>query len=789
MDNNSLHIFDLLRSKKTPGELFLGCFNYTWEYMKVSYTADCTEALPLTLLDKTICGVLDIDRELTFGDLGAILGLNVDDDPEGGEFTDAAEYSLLHNAINSLLDYNMVERVFERGTLHLTDIGREYYRQGKKFRTTEAKSFSVYFDMTTGVHSKAKALFSEQMGNTLTTIIPRHFKDEQFLKAFIHDQLPDIYDPEVGNSFTNVSCPNQTAKSTTVAVQIGALYDVINQKYRFIPVLDDKVNMSLAEIIASNHKLLEELETKTRIMLSETALEEDPAKQESFEASVLSLLKEADANETTTLVIPQVIEPEEFWQGLSVLVGENDDKVFLKGVTLGETEVKAITALCDNHPRTNVFVSYLNCEEPLPTKHNLFSIQKLVQGDFILCTPSALYALRRYSLHRVFSNVPVDMVFRYDDVKEDFETLLGEFAIGLLPVLYTSTMKYLDSDFEVSKRSVRGIAQCDEKINFLGDYLSKEMADRLHAKKQEVYNRVKLAFEKTLIAKLDAVIAEKDIEEVGKVKELEEIGIKVDDLLKDGDETFILLMEKGRAFKQVLKERERTIKDEVLAKTYIIDTNVFLDDPDILSKINKPSRVILSGQVIQELDKKKNKAEDPSVSANARKAANAIKTMMDKDKGRKDRKKFISTDYGDLTLLPEELQVKKGDNFILSVAVKHRDENPWLLTSDNLFALTAESLGIPAVKLTEYYEKNGLENPKLADKPASSGPKTYMDVWEEIYDEKGTVRLDRFEKGCRSAGITPESLGFADFVSFVEAAPELTLANSAKGTTYVNLKR
>ena len=81
--------------------------------------------------------------------------------------------------------------------------------------------------------------------------------------------------------------------------------------------------------------------------------------------------------------------------------------------------------------------------------------------------------------------------------------------------------------------------------------------------------------------------------------------------MKEGDETYINLMESGRAFKQTLKDRERTIKDELMAKTYIIDTNVFLDDPDILSKFKRPNRVVLSGQVLQELDKKRIKRKIP----------------------------------------------------------------------------------------------------------------------------------------------------------------------------------
>ena len=55
MDNTSIQICNLLRSEKKQNELYIGCTEYSWEYSVLNYTADCTEALPLTLMDKTIC--------------------------------------------------------------------------------------------------------------------------------------------------------------------------------------------------------------------------------------------------------------------------------------------------------------------------------------------------------------------------------------------------------------------------------------------------------------------------------------------------------------------------------------------------------------------------------------------------------------------------------------------------------------------------------------------------------------------------------------------------------------
>ena len=785
MNNDSIQICNLLRKERRQSELYLGYITYYWEYLVAQFKADCTEALPLTLLDKTICGVLNLDGRLDESQLGSILGLNVDDDPGRNAYRDPAEATLLDGAIRSLLDYNMVERDFSNGSIGLTDIGREYYRQGKKFRTTEAKSFYVYFDNTTGAHGAARKIFSEVMGRSQSVIMPPTYKGEQFLKGFIHEQLPSIYDTEKGNSFTNVVAP-PTAKSTRIPVRVGVFYDVTTKGYRYIAVLEDKICPELNGIIATNDALLKELEVHVRVLLNNASTHIDRPSQEEFEASVLESSSPVQAEDDISGMIPSVMEQEELWQCLPLLVDNNERSVFINSLVVGPDECKAILDFCDLRPDTNVFLSFLKCSGDLPFKNNLFYINKESSEDYLLCTSSQTYAIRGYIIHRPDGDLLADMVFRYDEMTFKEDDLRGFFAINLLKKMYTDTMAYLDTDFDISKRSVQSIAKCDSRIMVFHDFINDDAVTKLHDKKQEVFNRVKLAYEKTLVEKLTAITGEKDLDEIEKVKELEEIALRIDEILKDGDETYVTLMETGNAFKKALRERERTIKDELMAKTYIIDTNVFIDDPEILSKIKRPNRIVLSGQVLQELDKKKNKTEKPEVAANVRKATGAINAMREKD--RKAKKKSLLFEYADMSLLPEELQTRKGDNFILGVAMKFRESNPWLITSDNLFSITAESLGIPTVSLADFYTKNGLVPPV---KPSSNTatPKTYMDVFQSIYDAKGYVLLSKFETECLKAGIKPSDLGHESFIELVESDPGLFLSTNSKGTTYVNPKR
>lgn len=787
MDSTSIKICNLLRDVKKQSELYIGHTQYNWDYMVISYSADCTEALPLSLMDKTICGLLNIDGALTTAQLGSILGLNVTSDPANGEYRDTAEATILDRGIRSLLDFGMISRDYSDGVIFLTDIGKEYYNQGKKYRTIEAHTFDVYFDRTTATHGKAKKIFEGVRGRSLPAVTPEIFKDEKYLKTFIHEQLPSIYNPEKGNSFTNVSCPSLT-KVITVPIQIGVLYDVVTKEFRYVAFLEDKICPELSEIISSNAKLREELNLQVRVLLRGPRCVGDMQIQDNFE---LAISGSEDPSSTETgmgSIIPDVMEEEEFWQGLNFLVNKNETDVFIKVGALDEDKSKSIISLCEAHPTTNVFVSYGSNEVVLPQKKNLFQMAGSVDGDYVLCTSEATYSLRGYALKQPDDVIYANMIFRYADPIVDPTMQKGPFAVELIPKMITDTLAFLEINFDITKRSIKAISECDRRINVFEDFLSEETLSLVRKKKQEAFNRVKLEFEKTLIEKLTSVTSAHDLEEINKIKELEEISLKVDEITGEGDETYVTLMELARAYKQMLKDRERTIKDELIAKIYIIDTNVFLEDPDILSKIKRPNRVILSGQVLQELDKKKNKSDDPVIAANARKSVNAITAVREKDK--KAKKKFLDFVYADMSLLPEELQTKKGDNFILGVAMKFKESNPWMLTSDKVLGLTAESIGIPSVTLEDFYTKNGLTAPQSSEhEKASARPSTYVDVFNEIYELKGYVLLTKFEKACKKYGIKPESLGYESFVKLIESDPQFSLSTNAKGVTYINKRR
>ena len=785
---NSASISDLIRKVKTPKELFIGETTYNWEYMIASYTADCTEALPLSIFDKTICGILHIDGAISFETLGDILGLNVKDDPAHYAFRDGAEYSLLYNAIQSLVEFNMVEHDAD-GNLRLTEIGQEYYLKGKKFRITNAKPFKVYLDTTAGNHALARDAFEGVMARSVPSLVPPYCKEEPFLKTFIGEQLPDIYDTEKGNSFTNVLC-DATGNGFTVPVDVAALYDVLSHQTRYIAFVNDEFNGPLTEIIEGNEKMRETLGVQLRVrMHTNHTLPQDQELLESFEKEVANAPATAEGIESVTTLIPSVMEPEEFWQALPLLIGTNEKKVFLQAARIDTLIQKAITSLAEQRPDTSFFLSYSASDNILPDKKNLFILNGMRNEDFLCCTEGITYALRAYPVLIEGEPTFAQMVFRYQDARVDCDKIRAEFANELLPRLYTDTLNFLEWTFEPTRRWVNTITHCDSHLAVFSDFLSDEYKERLKKKKQETLNQVKLAYEKTLVDQATNLLASINLDTIEDIAQIDEFRGKLSAILKDTDDSYITLQETVKPIMNALREREMYIREEKMSKYFIIDTNVFLDDPDILSKIPRRDHVVLAAKVITELDKMKLKSADPDRASNARKAVRALKEQIKKDKT--SRRKLIELCTANMSLLHQEFREEKGDNYILGVAVQYKDKNPFLITSDNVFSLAAEMEQIPTMTLQEFYEKIAGKDAGAA--PASPVPtvggKTYLDIYDELYNKRGYVIVPSYKKALQQAGLTPSALGYDSYEDFLAAAPEFYLSNDKKsGQTYINKK-
>jgi rRNA-processing protein FCF1 len=71
----------------------------------------------------------------------------------------------------------------------------------------------------------------------------------------------------------------------------------------------------------------------------------------------------------------------------------------------------------------------------------------------------------------------------------------------------------------------------------------------------------------------------------------------------------------------------------------------------------------------------------------------------------KKKNSLLSTDNADLSILDKAYQGNSPDNRILSVAVKHQNEDVVLLTNDQGLQLKAQSLEIATCSLPEFLQR------------------------------------------------------------------------------------
>lgn len=133
-------------------------------------------------------------------------------------------------------------------------------------------------------------------------------------------------------------------------------------------------------------------------------------------------------------------------------------------------------------------------------------------------------------------------------------------------------------------------------------------------------------------------------------------------------------------------------------KYYVIDTNVFIDQPDILEYFSETDVIILPITVEQELEYR---VSDINTRYSAERALEEIVKHHDD----------IQYAESDISLLPEDFfrnfsedfNNAYNDNKILTIALRYKDQNVTLISSDNRLAkLKAAFVGIHGVSLKDF---------------------------------------------------------------------------------------
>ena len=135
--------------------------------------------------------------------------------------------------------------------------------------------------------------------------------------------------------------------------------------------------------------------------------------------------------------------------------------------------------------------------------------------------------------------------------------------------------------------------------------------------------------------------------------------------------------------------------NEVNTKVWVIDTNVFIDEPNILELFNDDEAIVISKQVLVELD---NKKRDKLLRKNVQKALDNINN----------RNNIIFDDIENSAISIIYIENMSPDNYILNSAIKYKKMNVELLTSDKNLIAKCKAEDIKAISLHEFKEEKNI---------------------------------------------------------------------------------
>lgn len=744
ISKTDIEIYSEIFQEKSLTEKYLGYVNFDWLYSSVKYTADCTLAIPFDLFDKVIVGILSVDEVLSIEQIGEILGMNLSHDPEQQRYKDEAEYDILRIALDNLKDYNMIEiGDTSYSSCRLTKDGKLFAAKGYKFKVEENKPFKLFYDHISNNHQGAKKALETLKGKQVQLVDEFDFLDESLMQMIAEIQVPEIHNPKLGNSFINPRIDNKNSVSFILKIAVALLFDVESKTTRFIAFdpsskktnqyFTDFLNLNKQDILNFYDQRTEEgilIENESSYL---QGLIEDKTKIQSLLSSnpqdAMLVSKASNTNS-------EFIDQEYFWLNLKDFISKDTKEIFLLIPEVTDFSITKINQLAEDKETPYLFVVFQqSTEESINNKiqqlhqfstntdNKLFiAVYREVNSfECLLKDKRGITQLDESYLEFVNEKVHISKIFyrnqqtTLNELPPQFSEIKKSFANDYLTIIEDAVDEICEVEIEddmISKSFILEQNSIADKANaFLDikiDLEAKASLDRLNTTIKKHIAGIKNRHKHILAEKLLQLSSSFELNTSDKLEDVVQIENKLKEIEAECFDDYQDIKSDINVFKEKVQSEIKRIKDEVLTKTYIIDTNVFIKDPDIISKIDAKHYVALSLSVIEELDKLKMKHDNKDNATRAIKNINIALSKSSKNKGSRIRKAGAN-----LTLLPPELQRKTADNLLLSLGLVYSKNNPVLLTLDRNLQSKAMILGIPLITI---YELLGIKV-EVKDKP------------------------------------------------------------------------
>lgn len=676
-----IEIYKCISQEMNISEIYLGHIPFAFHYTKAQYTATCTEAIPFNPFDKVICKLLKVENSLSLEEIGDILGMNVNPN----KILDLAEKEILTEALQSLSSSEF-GRMIDGGDINfsscrLTPTGREYAEKKSKFRITENKPFTIFFDHTTGNHKQAKQVFEFVDGKLSGKQFAIDLADDSTLKEIAAVQIPEIYNPERQYSFTDAVLQQQ--KNLFIEFPIAITFNVKENSYQYYcyDTANKNIHKTFDEWINANEEVKQSL-------LLELENIQTAVNTNDFLTTYSNQLSVYDRNSTviaekSNLLKAEFVDEQLFLSYFNEVFNPKEKiELFLCLPLVTKNIYQSLSKIVQQAENTDsrfFFIFPNNLDEEIEQSFNqLKKIADEVMNLYVLqIKVNSLFLISKTENEPHYFEVISGTINRF---KKDFlqrknwdsraektkqliiERFSDKYAIRLCNEVNTIINEYIQQT--VTKEQLEELEFFEVKLTpFERNETVNETIDLIEVFKEQrvvkLEEKLNLQFDEIEL-QLGKIETENELDNLR--KEFESIKTEI---FSDTSQVFA----RSEKINQAIRSRKAEFEEAKRIYSFVIDTNVFFKDPEIISKVQPKHKIIIAAKVIDELDKFKINPQLKDI------AVKSIKTI---SKG-----KNVHRAKANMKLLPVDFNKKSPDNIILATALMYKDRSGILITDDN----------------------------------------------------------------------------------------------------------
>lgn len=707
-----IEIYKQISTEMDVTEIYLGHIPFVLHYTKAQYTATCTEAFPFNPFDKVICELLKVEEQLSFENIGEILGMNVYESENPKRYLDLAEKEILTEALQSLAseDFRMITiGDINFSSCRLTPIGREYAEKKSKYRVTENKPFLIYFDHTTGNHIQAKQYFEFADGKFSSKQFAIELADESALKEIAAVQIPEIYNPAKQYSFTDAVLKQQ--QNLQIEFPAAITFNAKDNSYRFYcyDTVNKNIHKHFNEWINSNETVKQEL-------LEDFSATEAEANQINYAAIYSEQVSVFAANTKINLVKSsllkqQFVDEQLFLSSFNELFNPTEKlELYLCLPTVSGSIYKTMSNIIQNSENEDsrfffVFAKQLNEAIEKSFKQlqgisnsvkNLYVMQLQVKSFLLFCkTESESFYFE--VVNGSVNNHPKNFFERKswnnwaDKIELHFlERFSDEYAMKICQEVtevvnddlqQTVSKQQLDKleFYEFKLEPFANVGKQGETVALTLDLIENFRLDRIEKLELKLNSQLD-----EIETKLSTVSDEQEFVEIQKY-----FAATTAEIIFNNSEAF----KRSEALKPIIANKKEEFAEAKKVYNFIFDTNVLLNHPDIFTKVARKNNIVIAARVLDELDKHKANSEHKEA------ASKCIREI------HSDKNKNIHKVKANLKLLPPDFKKNAPDNIILSSAMIYQGKNGILITDDKGFFEKAKTVEMPVMTYDDFISK------------------------------------------------------------------------------------